>query len=86
MSGRSVWRIPHSDLNLRTYKLQIVHSLSDRDKEVHLQFCRYQGMLTENADLPSNLLVSDEAHLHLHGTINKQNFWYWSPANLHELH
>jgi len=74
MSGRSVWCILHSDLNLHAYKLQTVHSLSDRDKEVHLQFFRYrQGMLTENPDLPNNLLLSSEARFHMHSTINKQN-------------
>ena len=30
--------------------------------------------------------MSDEAHFHLHVTVNKQNFRYWSTANLHELH
>ena len=30
--------------------------------------------------------MSDEAHFHLHGTANKQNFWYWSVANPHKLH
>jgi len=75
MSGRSVGRILHSDLNLHAYKLRIVYSLSDRDKEVRLQFCcYYQGILTENPDLPSTLLMSDESHFHLHGTINKQDF------------
>jgi hypothetical protein len=36
MSDRSVQPILNSDLNLHSYKLQIVHSLSDWDKEVHL--------------------------------------------------
>ena len=42
--------------------------------------------ITENPDLPNKLLMSDEAHFHLHGTVNKQNFRYWSAANPHELH
>jgi hypothetical protein len=40
MFDRSVRRILHTALNLHPYKFQIVHSLSDRDKEVPLQFCR----------------------------------------------
>jgi len=52
-----------------------------------LQFCRqFVGILTENPDLPNKLLMSDEAHFHMHGTVNKQNFRYWSAANPHELH
>jgi hypothetical protein len=63
------------------------HSVSDRDKEVRLKFClQFQGLLTENPDLPNNLLMSDEVHFHLHGTVNKQKFWYWPAANPHELH
>jgi len=54
---------------------------------MHSQFCRqFVGILTENPDLPSKLLMSNEAHFHLHGTVNKQNFRYWSAANPHELH
>jgi len=75
MSGRSVGCILHSYLNFHAYKLQIVYSLSDWNKEVCLQFCcYYQGILTENPDLLSNLLMSDELHFHLHVTINKQDF------------
>jgi len=29
--------------------------------------------------------MGDEAHFHLHSTVNKQNFRYWSAANPHEL-
>ena len=54
---------------------------------MRLQFCRqFVGILTENPDLPNKLLMSDEAHFHLHGTVNKQNFQHWSAANPHELH
>jgi len=39
---------------------------------MRLQFCRqFVGILTENPDLPNKLLMSDEAHFHLHGTVNK---------------
>ena len=87
MSDRSVWRILHSNLNLHPYKLQIVPSWSDRDKQVRLQFCRhFQGILTENPNLPIKLLMRAEAHCHLHGTVNKHNFRYWSAANPHESH
>jgi len=84
MSGRSVWLILHSNLNLYPYKLPVVHSWSDRDKEVRLVLSSFQGILTENPDLPINLLMSEEALCHLHGTVNKYNFRYWSAANPHE--
>ena len=77
MSDRSVQHILHTNSNLHPYKLQIVHSLSDQDKQVHLQFCHhFQAILTENPDLPKNLLMSDEAHFHWHGTVTKLNYRY----------
>ena len=76
-SDRNVWHILHSNLNLH---MQTVHSLSDRDKEVCLQFCHFQGMLPENLDL-LNILMSNEAHMHWQRTVNKQNFRYWLAAN-----
>jgi len=87
VSDKSVRRILRSDLSLHPFKLQVVHALSNRDREMRLQFCRqFVGILTENPDLPNKLLMSDEAHFHLHGTVNRQNFRYWSAANPHELH
>ena len=87
MYDRSVRRILRSDLSLHPYKFQVVHALSNWGREMHLQFCRqFVGILTENPDLSNKLLMSVEAHFHLHGTVNKQNFPYWSAANPHELH
>jgi hypothetical protein len=74
MSNSSVWCILHSDLNLHPYNLQTVHALKDWDQEARLQFCcQFQGILNEDPDLPNKLLIIDEVHFHLHGTVNKQN-------------
>jgi len=81
----SVGRILLRDLNLHPHKLQDVPSLSNRNKELCLQLCRhFQGILPENPDLPNNLLMGDEAHLH--GTVNKQTFRDLPAAKPHELH
>ena len=40
ISDRSVRRILGSDLSLHSYKLQAVHALSNRDREMRLQVCR----------------------------------------------
>jgi len=32
------------------------------------------------------IMMSDEAHFHLNGSVNKQNFQYWAPQNAHEVH
>jgi len=86
MSDRSVWRILHMNLSLHPYQLQVLHALSNQDREMCLQFChQFVETLTENPDLLNKLMMSDEAHSHLHGTVNKHNFRYWSAANPHEL-
>ena len=41
-------------------------------------------MLEENENL--TLIMSDEVHFHLNGTVNKQNFRYWAPENPRKLH
>ena len=75
MSDRSVRRSLRIDLSLHPYKLQLVYALSNRDREMHLQFrCQSVEILTENPDLLNKLLMSDETHFHLHGTVNKLNF------------
>jgi len=75
ISDRSVWHILHNDLNLHPYKLQILHSLGDWDKQVSLQFGHhFQAILTENPGLLNNLLMSHEAHFNLRGPVNKLNY------------
>ena len=32
------------------------------------------------------ILTSDEAHFHLNGSVNKQNFHYWSTINTRQVH
>jgi len=34
----------------------------------------------------STLLMTDEAHFHLSGYVNKQNYRYWAPENPQDLH
>ena len=41
-------------------------------------------MFEENENL--TLIMSDEAHFYLNGTVNKQNFRYWASENPRELH
>jgi len=34
----------------------------------------------------NTVLMTDEAHFHLSGYVNKQNYRYWAPENSQELH
>jgi hypothetical protein len=43
-------------------------------------------LINQNQEPLNNLLMSDGAHFHLSGFVNKQNFRYWSATNPTELH
>jgi len=43
-------------------------------------------LIGEDEDLVNNIWMSDEAHFHVSGFVNKQNFRYWSQANTRALH
>lgn len=87
MSNRSVRRILHEELKLHPYKIQVVQRILDQDKIVRLEFChRITELITQHPTFINNLLMSDEAHFHISGTVNKQNMRYWAPNNPCELH
>lgn len=83
MSDRSVRRILHAELHFHPYKIMVTHELNERDFQRRRSSC--QEIL--QAVLPEGIVwSSDEAHFHLSGTVNKQNFRYWSATNPKELH
>ncbi|PSN54430.1 hypothetical protein C0J52_06664 [Blattella germanica] len=80
ISRRSLHRILKSELKFHPYKLQVVHKLRPNDRQMRMTFCAHlQEMIAENNILP-NLLMSDEAHFHLTGFVNKQNFCSYQMA------
>jgi len=87
LSEASVRRILHKDLNFFPYKIQVTHALHERDYVNRVNFCQtFLRLINENQELVNNLLMSDEAHFHLSGFVNKQNFCYWSATNPTKLH
>lgn len=87
ISDRSVRRILHNDLHYHPYKIQLVHALNNGDHATRLAFSnRMLDMMNDNPDLVNNLWMSDEAHFHLSGFVNKQNFRYWAPENPQRIH
>jgi hypothetical protein len=87
MSSRSLRRILHVDLRFHLYKINVTHELKEQDKASRVNFCR-QFLDTVNNDegVLDVLVISDEAHFHLSGCVNKQNFRCWSDNNSMQFH
>lgn len=82
ISKTTAHRILTEDLNLFPYKAQTAQELLPGDPEKRSQFAR--RMAAEKLDNPAfarNLVFFDEAHFHLHGVPNRQNFRTWSLVN-----
>ena len=62
--------------------MALVQKLSERDYENRRLLCLEIQQQVSCDDL---VIFSDEAHFHLSGTVNKQNFCYWSHNNPHEI-
>jgi hypothetical protein len=75
MSSRPFQRILHEDLRFHPYKINVTHELKEQDKASRVNFYR-QFLDTVNNDegVLDALIISDEAHFHLSGFVNKQNF------------
>jgi len=88
LSTRIIRRILHNDSQLFPHKVQIVQQQLPNDFGTGIEFCnRFQQLLHENHELVSNLILSDEAHFHLCGAVNKQNYRFWAseqPSLLHK--
>ena len=75
------------DLHYHPYKSQVAQELSERDKVNRLQLCNeFLGLVKNNSDIVNTLLISDEAHFHVSGYVNKHNCCYWAHNNPYELH
>jgi len=87
LSEASVQWILHKVLHFYPYKIQVTHALHKHDYGNRVNFCQtFLQLINQNQELVNNLLTSDEAHFHLSGFVNKQNFHCWSATNPIELH
>ncbi|XP_066969142.1 uncharacterized protein [Macrobrachium rosenbergii] len=78
ISSRSLRRILHMDLNFHPYKMMMAQELNQADFANCQNLC--ENML-ENIVPEAAFFSSDEAHFHLCGAVNKQNFRYWAEHN-----
>ncbi|XP_046683513.1 uncharacterized protein LOC124369534 [Homalodisca vitripennis] len=63
--------------------MAIVQQFKPTDYATRQAFAETMTDLTTDDKI---VMMSDEAHFHLDGYVNKQNFRYWSPTNPEELH
>lgn len=82
----SLHRILKADLGLFPYKVQVAHALQPDDCQRRLEYAvRLQEFARANPIFIHQLIMSDEAHFHLNGYVNKQNCRFWGESNPHEL-
>ena len=82
ISQSSVHRILTNQLKLHPYRIQVVHSLSDRDKENRVTFANEMlNRISEDPTLVQNILWTDEAHFCLSGEVNTWNSRIWATEN-----
>jgi hypothetical protein len=76
-------RILHKVLNFHPYKMVVVQELSNCDIANHSMVAEHLIEILSNDVI---ILMTDEAHFHLSGCVNKQNFQYWAEENPQQFH
>ena len=76
ISDRSVPRIWNKHLNFHPHKTAIVQELNDRDMANRRNSSEQLLEMLNDDGVINTLLMTDEAHLHLSGHVNKQNYRY----------
>ena len=84
ISKSSLANIVRHELNLYPYKIQLYHQMVDHDVSRRFDFANVIIEMMESGQLdPRQIWFSDEAHFHLRGYVNKQNWRHWGSENPH---
>lgn len=87
MFRRTLQRILVQDLHMHPYKIQLVQQLNVADYILRLEYSRaFLNLVEAEQNFVNNFWMSDEAHFHLSGFVNKQNSRFWGTANPQSLH
>lgn len=82
MSQHAAHQILTKDLGLHPYKAQAIQQLPPDDPLLRHRFAfRMLGRRVRYPEFEYNLVFLDEAHFHLDGVPNRQNFRIWAPEN-----
>ncbi|CAK9826872.1 hypothetical protein ANTRET_LOCUS4642 [Anthophora retusa] len=86
LSRRSLRRILREDLMMFPYKVQLVQELKPTDYEQRLVYAVRLQEVTSDNNFIHRLIMSDEAHFHLNGFVNRQNCRVWGTENPRAVH
>lgn len=82
LKRQSTLNIMKKLLNLFPYKIQVYQALQEKDFERRLRFGNTMcNMIDEKRFDIGKIWFSDEAHFHLEGFVNKQNWRFWASEN-----
>ena len=78
----SLHRILHKDLGLKAYKVQLTQELKPADHQQRRVFADWVLEMHENDPVfHRKIILTEEAHFHLGGYVNKQNYRIWGSEN-----
>lgn len=82
MAPTTLWKILKIDLHFFPYKMQLAQQMKPEDKPRRVEYARnMQNIIASEPDFWSRLIMTDEAHFTLCGSVNTQNVRYWGPVN-----
>jgi len=74
LSATSTWRILRRDLDLHSYKIQLIQELKVNDHRQRHVFADWVlEQLEVNPNFAKQIIFNDEAHFWMNGYVNKQN-------------
>lgn len=78
-------KILKENLNLYSYRINVVQELFQRDFPARIEYCQWFLNNLNNNNTLDLTFFTDEAWFYLSGYINKQNMRIWSSENPHEF-
>ena len=86
ISVTTLRRVLKADLKLFPYKIQVKQALNAVDRQSRLDMCEwFNKQIQHKPHWINNVWFSDEAHFHLNGVVNRQNFRYWGSEKPEEI-
>lgn len=78
----TIRQILKEDLLLYPYKIQLVQKIYPSDLKLRFEYSRaVLNLVANDQSFLENFMMTDEAHFHLSGFVNKQNYRFWGTEN-----